>query len=295
MSNESNETYYNFEDYCRFRNIFEGLYEKSFDENIIQTFISNNKIEDELERQRFIYDCRKIQIYLKHVNTDDLCNNTKCCQYINYFLNDKISSILYKNKDNIFQLFMSYMQHDNKINTHMCVNKILKIDDDIQKKIKELYELYDLYEVIIGRVKFLNNNPSLCDTFNDFITTFNKVVEKNDPTKSSYLFNELKNLKCKIENDGWFSHSTCGSYLKTSWTNKNIEHYTKTCETEGKAMKLPETADGLREHQNTGHGGEIENGSAKANNLRPIMPISLVIIVGGTTLLFMYKVLEKYI
>ncbi|KMZ82968.1 hypothetical protein PVIIG_05263 [Plasmodium vivax India VII] len=301
--------YFTYEDYCRFKNIFESLDEKSVDENIINTFILN-KIKEDYERKRFIADCKKLQIYLKHLKTEVLCNDTKCCQYINYFLNDKISNnVIYKDKDKTFQLFQNYIRHDNKINTNMCVNIIQKIDDKIQVKIKELYKLYDLYEFIFQYGETNNMNQSFCDYLKEFVTEFNKVVEKHHPSNSSYLFYELKNLKCLIENNKWVSHKSCTLDLEALWTTKNTEYYKKTCETKGKAMQLSEIESGSRQHQNARQGEEIENGlgqpqnarqgggmenvQPKSNNLKPVMPISLVIIIGGTIPLFMYKVDEN--
>ncbi|GAB69546.1 hypothetical protein PCYB_002950 [Plasmodium cynomolgi strain B] len=163
--------------------------------------------------KNFIYHCEKIHKYLEHFKTDDLCSNIKCCHYINYFLNNIISISNYKDKDNTFRLFKSYIENNKNINTNICVNVIQKIDDNVLKEIRELYKLYDDYEKIIEDDELIINKSLFCNTLKEFVTKFNNVVGKLDLSNSNYLFNKLKNLKCLIEKNDLFTSDKCDSNL----------------------------------------------------------------------------------
>ncbi|SBT55796.1 PIR Superfamily Protein [Plasmodium ovale wallikeri] len=103
--------------------------------------------------------CLILKKYLINCKTNNICNNSKGCWYINYLINDKKRDI-YDNLDNtIFDIYNGFIMDDNEL-----------------KEIKK-YE----YNKIISDCLIRDNNDSFCESSDNLNSVFkeDEWISKN--------------------------------------------------------------------------------------------------------------------
>ncbi|KMZ76777.1 hypothetical protein PVIIG_05889 [Plasmodium vivax India VII] len=207
MSEETSDTYYNYNDYCHFKSKFEDQKEISFDDEIIER---NPVIEtiDVNVRKTLTHHCKKLKEFLSYIDSNEVTNLTKCCSYINYHLTDIIQGSMYDSKEKTFEKFQKFLQNEPGLKSNECVSQMKYLNHGIYKKMKLLYNLYDSYEVLNNKID-TKDDTYFCSELKDLVEAYNEIIKAYEIPDSKFLFMELKNFKCLIEMDKLMSKRNC--------------------------------------------------------------------------------------
>ncbi|KMZ76846.1 hypothetical protein PVIIG_05672 [Plasmodium vivax India VII] len=178
MSTETENTYYKYQDYLFYRNIFDAAERNPDKYGVDKNHIIFNAIYSNI-KDVFIAKCTKIKGYLTHFYTKDNHKENNRCSYINYFINDEVRKHIYRSKSNTFELFINYIKSDSYLKNNTCISNIKYLENKIYNNMKKLYDLYDKYEA------FYRNNHYSADTYwctdlVDLVKDFNTIVREND-------------------------------------------------------------------------------------------------------------------
>ncbi|GAW84146.1 variable surface protein [Plasmodium gonderi] len=202
---EINKTYINWKDYILFRKIFESWQISTQISEDIDRFIKDNSVAvKDKEREHFINICQIIRELFNIMSSNDSCKNGKCCNYINYYIRERIRDHFHPKEKAIFEHFTKYIEckkTDECYNT--CMPKIQYIEEADFKKMDELYDLYEHYETILNPDPEENNSPIECSDIDGFIEEYNDIILKYNDDKPFHK--ELKNLRCSIEYNELFN------------------------------------------------------------------------------------------
>ncbi|KNA02243.1 hypothetical protein PVNG_04474 [Plasmodium vivax North Korean] len=205
-SNEDYNTFkqysYNHDVYLNCRGDIGDLYD-SFPNEILEGQTENKNL--------IITDCLRLKKFLMKFNSKDDCKNKNCCQYINYFLNQRIQKD-YNSNQSIFEIYKTYMNlENNSIIKNLCLTEINYMDLDKYNKIDKLYEAYYNCNFYISKKPKLSCNraKSCLRAYNDIMTVYTK---RND----AKFCKTLKDFKDFLEANEPTSTDECDSIFSAS-------------------------------------------------------------------------------
>ncbi|SCA59673.1 VIR protein [Plasmodium vivax] len=234
------ETYYNYADYCSFKNKFESYNSHlSEDVNIDETSIPAPI--DENKKHTFTEQHKIIKTYLENSITNDLKNESKYCGYLNYWLNKGVSMTYNDKKKLFFNYFKTFIEKSfGKKKSNTCITKLEHMDDELLDKMVKLYDLYDYYENNHLSLSRAYGNSYVCGQFEGLVKDYNTVIDKYKEKGGDRLLNKLRDLICLIKHDKWLSKNDCKTKVFQLFSQKSNSLYDKSsCETlEPELLKL---------------------------------------------------------
>ncbi|KMZ82432.1 hypothetical protein PVIIG_06134 [Plasmodium vivax India VII] len=122
-------------------------------------------------------------------------NQTECCKYVNYWLNDKVEKniiALYDEKS--FKIFQDIVQLYNKNNPGKtkCISDIKFIDTEYLRRMGALYSLYDKYYSLISNTIRYPYKP--CDLIDQASGIFKDTINEHGDNDNN-LLTRLKEFK----------------------------------------------------------------------------------------------------
>ncbi|KMZ89795.1 hypothetical protein PVMG_06063 [Plasmodium vivax Mauritania I] len=204
---ENKDTYYKYEDYCFYRNIYENVDIKSNTNELSINHYIHKTILSSL-KERVTHVSRKIKGYLKHFDAKDIHKSNNRCAFMYYILNDEIRRTIYKAKSYTFEMFINYIKSDAELKNNTCFSNIMYLEKNIYDNMKKLYDLYNKYEFIYEYDRYGVDTHS-CTYLVDLVKDFNTTVREKDKRINFYLFKELKYIKCLLENLELFKQGKC--------------------------------------------------------------------------------------
>ncbi|VUZ99564.1 PIR protein [Plasmodium vivax] len=152
-------------------------------------------------------DCSRLRKYLTYFGSEKDCKNKNCCQYINYFLNQRIHKDYHSNQS-IFDIYKTYMNHEyNSTIKNLCLTEINYMNQEKYNKIHELYNAYKMCKFYVSNKHdgMSCNRAKLCaNKYNNIMTKYTK----RDDTKFCKI---LKDLKDYLEQNEPISTGNCNS------------------------------------------------------------------------------------
>ncbi|GAW84423.1 variable surface protein [Plasmodium gonderi] len=274
---KKNEAYINWKDYILFRVFFKSLSTFIQISNDIDSLIQQNLVSvKDREPNNFNNICQKIRELYNIMSYNDYCKNEKCCNYINYYIREKITDYFKYNDEEInkhFNIFVERIKTDNPYN--ICLLEIKYIEKAEFDKMNKLYDLYEIYENILNSNSEDNNYPNDCEYLNDFIEEYNEIiVEHKDDT---YFNKELKNLRCSIENNKLYNN--CKDRLTDTFNNS---HNIINC-------NGPEEIKYLKEYSKQIYSYISARSSIQPANMNVIIATTLSSVILVTVLYYIYK------
>ncbi|KMZ83463.1 hypothetical protein PVBG_05580 [Plasmodium vivax Brazil I] len=206
---DSNEDYDSFEQYNYNLGIYNKIKGNSGDEySSFSDYILGKQTE---KKHDITMDCLRLKEYLRNFHSKDDCKNKNCCQYINYFLNQRIQKD-YNSNQSIFDIYKTYMNlENNSIIKNLCLTEINYMDLDKYNKIDKLYEAYYICNFYISKRPELSCNraKSCLRAYNNIMTVYTK---RND----AKFCKTLKDFKDFLEANEPTSTDECDSIFSAS-------------------------------------------------------------------------------
>ncbi|SCA59586.1 Plasmodium vivax Vir protein, putative [Plasmodium vivax] len=146
------------------------------------------------KRDDVIKNCIILKNYLLDFKNNDLCDDNKCCEYFNFWLNEGARKVKPINK-----ITLSYYENCIKsyINLNKCISEIYYINDSEFDKKQELYNLYDLYD-FYNDFKLITVDPIKCTFYNNCAFQYNNIIGKCKNAEDDDFCKELKNFGNKF-------------------------------------------------------------------------------------------------
>ncbi|SBS93198.1 PIR Superfamily Protein [Plasmodium ovale curtisi] len=150
-----------------------------------------------ISNQKTLRYFKKLIQYLDYYNTNDTCETSNSCRYINYWLNDKVRN-LYELNTTDFHFFPKYASCDKHKKKFKCTSCIYLLPEDEFKSINEIYELYDAYYIYRT---IQSKSDVICNYANSFIDKHNNLVFKCNYKENKNMCHELGEVRKSFEND----------------------------------------------------------------------------------------------
>ncbi|VUZ99928.1 PIR protein [Plasmodium vivax] len=148
----SNNEYLDYKCYNKLHNYFtnDAIFKKNEEKlGIISKKVNIKQYNSNKQKQIF----NKLYEYLGGNSVFMYQDQTECCKYINYWLNDNVQKDLLplysETKFNILQDIVNLYNENNSSNKR-CISKIHYIDGTYVRKMGALYDLYDKYNYLIN-------------------------------------------------------------------------------------------------------------------------------------------------
>ncbi|SBS99427.1 PIR Superfamily Protein [Plasmodium ovale curtisi] len=260
----------------------------SFSSNVVKKSIKNGN--------EIIKYCIKLKKYLKHCNSNNLCDDSKCCGYINYWLNYNMRGIDPNLEKSTFDIYDNFMKDDAELKElKLCTSKISYIENEIFNEMKKLYDLYDTY----SDLKELNNEPNFsCSYAKACVDSYNKIISIClNKEKNNNFCEALQNLESVFKNNEWISKNKCEQNIPQllspqeahnilqGQSSEDYSHSRGTSEMHAIYPELGESSDAFQRYQRADH-VDIPLHTPVGVTI----PIVLVSLVGSfLLLLFLYK------
>ncbi|GAB69581.1 hypothetical protein PCYB_003300, partial [Plasmodium cynomolgi strain B] len=191
-----NEDYDSFEQYSHNRDAYKQIRGRVADE--LDSF-PKYIIAEPTNNDVFIsMECLRLRKYLMNFGTKENCKQKNCCQYIKYLLNKSVRSD-YKLNTSSFDIYKSYMNHENNNNNNneimnFCLPKIYYMDVGKYNKIDKLYAAYEKCQSFISNKGNTNSclHAKICErAYNDII---NPIYTNTGDTKFCKILKVLKDF-----------------------------------------------------------------------------------------------------
>ncbi|SBT02474.1 PIR Superfamily Protein, partial [Plasmodium ovale curtisi] len=181
-------------------------YTKSCSDDIKKEFSENTDIKDIFTK------LKKILEYYNSLNTQ---NSNKYYGYINYWLKTQLTGNdpLIKNTTDFYNMFKNCDSDVELLN-----KKFLYINskqNDLFKRIKELYSVYDDYYMFISYGSSMSSKSIKCVYAEQCVKKYNNIVDNYASNDKSNLLYELQNLKHLFNQNGIFSLQGCEKEIPT--------------------------------------------------------------------------------
>ncbi|GAW84304.1 variable surface protein [Plasmodium gonderi] len=229
------KNYYTLEDYIFFKNIFDTTHGTEVNTDDINIFLSPqyNRPLDNVIRTTFINNCKRIKKYFEYFKTEDSCNNSECCNFINYWINKESRALMHNDfnkKFYIFRYFMEYVHYNNNDDKYnRCIDDIKYMDNNLYNKVNKLYTLYEDYDGLIYSIIKNFIDETLCGYLNNLIKEYNELIQNYNVEYDTSFVKELNNIRCLIENIEWKSTDNCKELLPRLSQNPYANEYEETC------------------------------------------------------------------
>ncbi|GAW84207.1 variable surface protein [Plasmodium gonderi] len=226
--------YYTLEDYIFYKEIFDTTFGTEVNTDDIKIFLSPKyrSIESAI-RNRFIDGCKRIKLYFEYFKKKDSCNNSECCNFINYWINKKFRELIsndFNTKWYLFRYFLEYVHYNNNDDKYnRCIHDIKYMDNDLFNKVNKLYNCYEFYDGLIYSIEINIEKETLCGYFNNLIKEYNEIIQDYNVKDDTILVKELNNIRCLIENVDWKSTDDCMDELPRLSNNYDSNDYDDTC------------------------------------------------------------------
>ncbi|GAW84598.1 variable surface protein [Plasmodium gonderi] len=157
--------YYAIEDYIFFKEIFDTTVGTEVNTDDINIFLNPEyrTIESTI-RDRFIHSCKRIKKYFEYFKKEDSCNNSECCNFINYWINKKIREFIdidFKSKWYIFRYFIEYVHYNNNDDKYnRCIKDINYMNKDLFDKVNDTSLVKELNKIrcLIENIDWKSND-----------------------------------------------------------------------------------------------------------------------------------------
>ncbi|VUZ99945.1 PIR protein [Plasmodium vivax] len=284
---ENKDTYYKYEDYCFYRNIYDtvdgisGTNSLSTNPIILKYFRSH-------QEKNVIRVSKKIKGYLKHFVTKDIHKSNNRCAYINYILNDEIQGLIYKAKSYTFEMFINYIKSDAELKNNTCFSNIMYLEKNIYDNMKKLYDLYNKYEVIYENNRY-GMDTHWCTDLVDLVKDFNTTVSEKDKRINVYLFKELKYIKCLLENLELIKQKKCAGIEELSSPYMDSKEDIVQCIDQVKTTARPEGHEESQTSERYAEERGTETGIPGSDKPRASITLPLSGAMAGMFCLLLYK------
>ncbi|GAW84283.1 variable surface protein [Plasmodium gonderi] len=230
-SDVSDKTYCTLKDYNDFEKIIEDTRNVADNKSEVDEFLrSKSIIIDNTDKTMFYDVCKRINEYLKYFKANDSCNNSKCCSFINYWLNKDPRIRFHAQKEGVIKNLKDYIKYNNSGYIYdICLPKINNMKIELFEKIQNLYDMYDLYENFLESIKYSMGKSYTCKYLNDLIDKYNKIMETDIGENDNFILNELYIIRCLIEDKLLGPNKFCKENLHTISDNIKSIPYTKKC------------------------------------------------------------------
>ncbi|SBT84604.1 PIR protein [Plasmodium ovale] len=239
------DIYNSFENYIFNNSIFKrirgeiGEYISSFPSSILA-----KQTEHAFEITK---DCLRLKKYLLEFDSKGDCEKKNCCQYINYFLNERIRDG-YSSNSSIFGIYNSYMNLGSNNNIkNICEYEINDIGSDKYEKSKSLYNMYELCDIFISK----KYRTTSCSHAISCATAYNKIISDYPNIGDIKFCKALKDFKLVLERNDLISTSNC------DFKFSNILSYSDEC---NKLLQKLEQGTSSMGHQTSRLQEQIESG-----------------------------------
>ncbi|SBS93775.1 PIR Superfamily Protein [Plasmodium ovale curtisi] len=177
--------------------------------------VINDKFQDKTNIEEVL---TKIKKFLKYYKNSDSQNSNKYYGYINYWLKTQLTGNdpLIKNTTDFYNMFKNCDSDVELLN-----KKFLYINskqNDLFKRINELYSVYDDYYIFISYKSSMSskNFESIkCVYAEQCVKKYNNIVDNYASNDKSNLLYELQNLKHLFNQNGIFSLQGCEKEIPT--------------------------------------------------------------------------------
>ncbi|SBT84827.1 PIR protein [Plasmodium ovale] len=209
LTSVMNEQYIYWKDYNDIKHVLKEFLTPTvseFSELSRRDIFRNSEI-----KQQIIKYCLILKKFLINCKTNNICNNSKGCWYINYWLNDKTREI-YDNLDNtIFDIYNRFIIDDGELSEkNMCTSKIHFIENDIFNVMKNLYGLYEIYD----NVKTSDvDSYFACYYAKSCVDEYNKNISNCVIRDNNNFCEALDNLNSVFKDDEWISKDKCNATI----------------------------------------------------------------------------------
>ncbi|GAW84498.1 variable surface protein [Plasmodium gonderi] len=163
--------------------------------------------------------CWILKQYFDNINSIDLSDNNKICNYIKYWIKTEIEGKHKNDVHNIFNYLIKY------VNNHNSVAKLKKcnfhtniLDDSKYEKIKKHYNVYNMYWFIINWIRNKHPGNALCDYIVLFIDNSNKFITTLNDAEDNDFLNKLYNIRCIFESNQSISSKKCRNEFNDNQT-----------------------------------------------------------------------------
>ncbi|SCA60582.1 hypothetical protein, conserved, partial [Plasmodium vivax] len=191
---DSNQDYDSFQQYSNNHDVYERIKGNIGDE-------FGSFPDDVLGEQKEKYNIitmyyLRLRKYLRNFHDEKGCKNKNCCPYINYVLN-KIVRTNYNSNQAIFDIYNTYMNHDNnnKEILNSCLTEIKYMDQDKYNKIHSLYGAYDICQSYISNY----DNITSCRLANSCAKAYKNIMTEYIKLNDTKFCKTLKELKVFLE------------------------------------------------------------------------------------------------
>ncbi|SCA81805.1 VIR protein [Plasmodium vivax] len=196
---QSNNEYLDYNCYNRLYKYFtnDSIFKKNLDKlNIISKEVNISPYS--LNEQKQIFN--KLYEYLdgNGVFIDE--DNTECCKYINFWLNDNVRKhLLDLYSENTFTILKGIVNLYNKnhLKNQRCITDISYIDPTLLGKMVALYNLYDKYYFLT--INYIPYPYTLCSMIDEASGIFNDTINVHGD-KDKNLLTRLKVFKPLMDN-----------------------------------------------------------------------------------------------
>ncbi|VUZ93229.1 PIR protein [Plasmodium vivax] len=228
--------YFNYPCYYRLKEYFDKC-------NIIDdgtTFLKQYQEPETAKRKIFKPNENLFFELTKRLSGDGLFSELRagiCCKYINYWLNNKISTeYTHLNETDfiVFKDFVDKYQKFRRIGTiynEKYVNYIQPLlETKKYKRMRILYEMYSTYKQIKAFVDLNTHKNRICDDFNFIIRFYNTLIREHKG--DVYLNNRLEFFKDLLVREGDQYNKLCNINLsnllpKPVIPKPHLKYYTK--------------------------------------------------------------------